>query len=200
MLYLLGYYWTMIGQLRGKITHRGEKHLILDVGGVGYKVTISPETKLSLSTNNAEISLWTYLAVREDALDLYGFLNRSELEFFELLIGISGVGPKSALGILSLASPETLSQAIGRNDTAYLTKVSGIGRKLAEKIVLELKDKIPYLEDITDLSFQQDTDVMLALQSMGYGEREIREVLKKIPAEVTDTSAKIKLALKNFHQ
>jgi len=71
---------------------------------------------------------------------------------------------------------------------------------LAEKIVLELKDKIPYLEDITDLSFQQDTDVMLALQSMGYGEREIREVLKKIPAEVTDTSAKIKLALKNFHQ
>ncbi|MEK7091737.1 MAG: helix-hairpin-helix domain-containing protein, partial [Patescibacteria group bacterium] len=96
-------------------------------------------------------------------------------------------------------SPDTLSQAIGRNDTAYLTKVSGIGRKLAEKIVLELKDKIPYLADQDDANFQQDTDVMLALQAMGYNEREVREALKKLPADIADTSAKIKFALKNLH-
>lgn len=190
----------MIGQLRGKIVHQGDKHLILDVSGVGYKVAVSTETKLALANNTAEITLWTHLTVKEDALDLYGFLNQKELEFFELLIGISGVGPKSALGILSLASPNTLSQAIGRNDTAYLTKVSGIGRKLAEKIVLELKDKIPYLADQDDSGFQQDTDVMLALQAMGYNEREVRESLKQLPVNISDTSAKIKFALKNLHR
>lgn len=190
----------MIGQLRGKIVHQGDKYLILDVGGVGYKVAVSAETKLALAKNTDEITLWTHLTVKEDALDLYGFLNQRELEFFELLISISGVGPKSALGILSLASPDTLSQAIGRNDTAYLTKVSGIGRKLAEKIVLELKDKIPYLADQDDTSFQQDTDVMLALQAMGYNEREVREALKQLPADISDTSAKIKFALKNLHR
>lgn len=188
----------MIGQLRGKLTDSGEKFVIFDVGGVGYKVFTTPTTRHNL-VNNQEAVLQTHLVVREDALDLYGFISKEELEVFELLLGVSGVGPKSALSVLTLATPNILIQAINGNNADYLVKVSGLGRKLAEKIVLELKGKVENLEgggEIGDIG--RDTDTILALQSMGYAERDVRETLKKIPAEITETGEKIKFALKNL--
>ena len=190
----------MIGQLRGKLSDSGEKYVIFDVGGVGYKVFTTPATKQTL-VKDQEAVLQTHLAVREDALDLYGFADKEELGFFELLLGVSGVGPKSALSVLTLATPNTLVQAIGGNNADYLVKVSGLGRKLAEKIVLELKGKVEHLKGGDELGdIGRDTDTILALQTMGYTERDIREALKKIPAEMTDTGEKIKFALKNLNR
>ena len=131
--------------------------------------------------------------MREDALDLYGFLNYEELEFFEMLIGVSGIGPKGALAILSIASTETLRKAIGTGDTSYLTKISGIGKKTAEKIVIELRDKMG--EQEKGSSMQEELDAMEALKSLGYSQNEIREALKKVPPDL-NTNEKIREALK----
>jgi len=192
----------MIGQLTGKIIYQAERYIILDVAGVGYKVFISAETLKTLTAKNDQlsaISFWTHLVVREDVLDLYGFVNKQELEFFELLIAISGIGPKSALGILSLAPPATLEKAIAAGDSSYLTKVSGIGRKSAEKIIVELRDKIGSLETDGD-SLDSEGDAVEALQSLGYTLREAREALKRVDASVADTGDKIKAALKFLSQ
>jgi Holliday junction DNA helicase RuvA len=124
---------------------------------------------------------------------LYGFLDRQELEFFEMLINVSGIGPKGALSILSVASIETLKKAIGTGDTIYLTKISGIGKKTAEKIVIELRDKIEV--DKTGTSLQGELDALEALKSLGYSQNEAREALKKI-SPLTDTNTKIREALK----
>ncbi len=188
----------MIGQLTGKISHLGEKFLILDVSGVGYKVSATTET-LQKSKLGTDLTLWTHLVVREDALDLYGFVDKTELDFFQLLISISGVGPKGALSILSLAPPETLRKAISSGNTSYLTQVSGIGRKIAEKIVLELRDKIGGIETENN-SLEKDTEVIMALEALGYSNREARESLRKIPDEISETGAKIKEALKQLHK
>jgi len=185
----------MIGQLTGKIVRRGERFVILDVGGVGYKVFVSSETISQLKKEVGLITLLTHLVVREDALDLYGFSHQAELDFFELLINISGVGPKSALSILSLAPPETLRKAISSNNISYLTQVSGIGRKMAEKIVLELRDKIGALES-EGVGLAEEAEAIMAMEALGYSTREAREALKKVPTEITETSEKIKEALK----
>ena len=187
----------MIGYINGNIVFSCDKYVILDVGGVGYKVYISPDTANTVSAQgNAE--LWTHLVVREDALDLYGFLNQKELDFFKLLIGISGIGPKGALGIMSVAPVETVLSAIGTGDTSYLTKVSGIGKKNAQKIVLELKDKIGALVDTeqTNTGLHEDIDVIEALRSLGYKEREAREALQELSPKIQGVSQKIKEALK----
>ncbi|HEY4514607.1 MAG TPA: Holliday junction branch migration protein RuvA, partial [Candidatus Paceibacterota bacterium] len=129
----------MIAQLKGIIVHKEIGYVILMVVGVGYKVHTGIADVGALGEN---VQLWTHLSVREDALDLYGFANRETLEFFEQLIKVSGIGPRSAIGILSISSINSLKNAIINNDLAYLTKISGIGRKTAEKIVLELRDKL----------------------------------------------------------
>jgi holliday junction DNA helicase RuvA len=126
-------------------------------------------------------------------LDLYGFLEMEELGFFEMLIGVSGIGPRSALAILGIASIETLRKAISTGDTAYLTKISGIGRKTAEKIVIELRDKMG--ADISTTSLQGELDALEALKSLGYSQNEARDALKKVPAEA-NINIKIKEALK----
>ena len=131
----------MIGYLSGTIVSINEKFMIIDTGGVGYKVFTTPNL-LQQNTIGSVISLWIYTAVREDTLDLFGFDSESIQELFELLISISGIGPKSALGILSLADIGSLVYAIKNENIGYLTQVSGIGKKMAEKIILELKDKI----------------------------------------------------------
>ena len=189
----------MIGQIIGSLAHKGDRFVIINAGGVGYKIFVTADTLRELAQSDFEVSLWTHLAVKEDALDLYGFLEQPELDFFEMLITVSGIGPRSALAILSLAGPETLRKAIVSNNTDYLTKVSGIGRKSAEKIVLELKDKLGKMgEFLPSAEMDQEADVLNALQALGYSLREAREAAKKIPADTTDTSEKIKLALKNL--
>lgn len=185
----------MIGQLTGIIAFRSERFVILDVNGVGYKVHATEPT-LGLATLGTAAIFWTHLAVREDALDLYGFLEKAELEFFTLLIGISGVGPKSALAILSLATPQILTQAIAAGNTDYLTRVSGIGKKIAEKIVLELRDKLGAIDTAVDSHFRQAGDAMDALKSLGYSDREAREALSQVSKDNTDTGTIIKEALR----
>jgi Holliday junction DNA helicase RuvA len=181
----------MIGYLRGKTIRQDIKSILLDVNGVGYKVFTNGA---GLDSKN-EIELFTYLAVRENALDLYGFATKDELEFFELLLTVSGIGPKSAMAILSVASIATLKTAISTEDSGHLTKVSGIGKKNAEKIVLELKDKIgTYVFDGKIES--HDSDAIEALKALGYSEKESREALKK--AEGKNTEEKIKSALKRL--
>jgi Holliday junction DNA helicase RuvA len=180
----------MIGYLKGRVIDQDLKSVILDVSGVGYKIYTN--TALLDSKKDA-LEFWTYLAVRENALDLYGFTSKEELGFFELLITVSGIGPKSAMGILTVASVSNLRNAIVSGDTSHLIKVSGVGKKNAEKIVVELKDKLTGFEG--GVSTSADVDVIEALKALGYGEREAREALKKV-TDSKDTSDKIKKALK----
>ena len=124
----------MIAQLTGIVTHKDGGSIILDVAGVGYRIFVSPDTLEQLHEQKEDsASLFTHLSVRENALDLYGFLEQEELHFFEMLISISGIGPKSALAILSIADIQTMKQAILSGDSSYLTKVSGIGIKNANR-------------------------------------------------------------------
>ncbi len=187
----------MIGSIRGKITLKTEKFILVETGGVGYKISISPDTLSKALKNGDEIFLFIHTHVREDILDLYGFLNREELEFFEMLINVSGIGPKGALAILGIASIETLKRAIATSDTSYLTKISGIGKKTAEKIVIELRDKIS--ENMKDekggASMQGELDALEALKSLGYSQNEARDALKKVTPD-TNTNTKIREALK----
>jgi len=186
----------MISHITGKVLLKGDKFVIIDVSGVGYKVYTSPDV---INELNNEASFWTHLAVREDALDLYGFVAYAEVELFKMLIGISGVGPKSALGIIGVAPLDTLKTAIASGDTTYLTKVSGIGNKNAQKIVLELRDKLGVIntENVGGV-LREETDTVEALHSLGYSAVEAREALKQVSQEITGTSARIKEALKQL--
>ena len=189
----------MISLLKGKVIDTGNRHVVMEVNDIGYKVFVTGDALHSLKLNTT-ITLWTHFAVREDSQDLYGFMTKKERDFFELLITVSGVGPKSALNILSLISSDTLGSAIRTGSTAHLVKVSGIGRKTAEKIVLELKDKMggmgsdSSVELIAEMS--SDMDVIEALKALGYDADDAREALKKIGKDITDTGAKVKVALK----
>ncbi len=187
----------MIAQLEGFVIHKNLRFIILDVNGVGYKITIGADAfeKINRIGTKDKIRFWTHLAVREDALDLYGFVEEEELRFFEMLIGISGIGPKTAIGILSSATLGTLRSAIASGDSSHLTKVGGIGKKNAEKIVLELKDKIGATEEEKASLLQGESDVMEALISLGYSQKDARDALKKAPKEGA-TGEKIKHALK----
>lgn len=187
----------MISHLAGTVLSKDIRFCVLDVQGVGYKIFASDEALRELKINN-KASFWTYLAVRENALDLYGFTERDSLNLFELLISISGIGPKTALGILNVANQQTLRRAVSSGDLAYLTKVSGIGRKLAEKIILELREKLSALGGEEHEDLKGETDALEALKSLGYSEREAREALKKVSDKAASANEKIKLALKNL--
>lgn len=189
----------MIGQLTGTVAFVGANFFILTVSGVGYKVFATIDTLRALGkTKDDGAKVWTHLAVRENALDLYGFIERSELEFFEMLITISGIGPKSALGILSVAPVDTLRRAISSGDTSYLTKVSGIGRKNAEKIVVELRDKLGAIDANAGGTLREEVDALSALEALGYSAREAREALKAVGNNAISTQEKLKAALKSL--
>lgn len=187
----------MIGTISGQIKHKDGNSFIVDVSGVGYKVFVTIDTILD-KEEGQNVDLWTYLAVRETALDLFGFLDKETLKVFELLITISGIGPKTALGILNVASPAMLRQAVASDDTSYLTKVSGIGKKTAEKIVLELRDKLITTSEDVSSHVSAEGDVLAALVSLGYNERDVRNALKEIPKDIEDTSERVKYALKKL--
>ena len=189
-----GYTFTMIGHLEGTVRKIGAGHIIVSAGGVGYKVALTHLTLAEMRTGKTA-SLWTHIAVRENALDLYGFKDEAELRVFELLLTVSGIGPRSALAVLDVADVETLRSAISQGNAIYLTKVSGIGKKNAEKIVLELKDKLVGISADMSQTMSGDVDALLALQSLGYPEREAREALKKV-SDVKDAGEKVKKALK----
>jgi Holliday junction DNA helicase RuvA len=183
----------MIGSIKGKVTLKTDKFILIETNGVGYKISISPDTLSKIENRHAEVFLFIHTHVREDAFDLYGFLEHKELEFFEMLINVSGIGPRSALTILGIASLETLRKAISTGDISYLTKISGIGKKTAEKIIIELRDKVG--ENTGGSSLQEELDALEALKSLGYSQNEAREALKKVSIEL-DTNKKIREALK----
>lgn len=185
----------MIAQLTGEVARKDSRGIVLDVDGVGYRVHVVREHGGRIAIG-AKISLLTYLAVRETALDLYGFENTEALDYFELLITVPGIGPKSALAILSLAAPEVLRRAILADDTTYLTRVSGIGRKSAEKIIVTLKDKLGRLQDGEPGLLTDEVETLEALQALGYTLTEAREAVKKAPVKNADVGAKVKAALK----
>ena len=157
---------------------------------MGYKEYTTDEI-LGLKHSH-ETSFWTHLVVREDALDIYGFADKDALGLFELLIGVSGIGPKTAMGIVNVSNPLSLKRAVSSGDLAYLTKVSGIGRKLAEKIILELREKLVEFGDEEHDDLRGETDALEALKSLGYSERESRDVLKKFPAKISLVGDKVK--------
>lgn len=186
----------MIASIKGKVAEMGNRYAVIEVGGIGYKAFVTDDTIHSLKPNS-EVALWTHLAVREDAQDLYGFLDRKERDFFELLITVSGIGPKTALNILSLVASDSLIGAIRNGSTAHLVKVSGIGRKTAEKIVLELKDRLGAFGDgAASAEMSSDSDTLEALRALGYDLDDARDALKKVDNNISDTGAKVKAALK----
>jgi Holliday junction DNA helicase RuvA len=187
----------MIAKIEGQVSYIGNRFLIVDVHGVGYKLFVTNET-LSLSKIDESIRLWVYTAVRENSIDLYGFLEMQDLSFFELLLNVSGIGPRSALSILSVAPVHILRKAIASGDTTYLNKVSGIGSKTAGKIIVELKNKLKeYEDDDTDSqSMKEEKDILEALKTLGYSQEEAREAVKRIPEEITEMNNRLREALK----
>ncbi|HEY4487683.1 MAG TPA: Holliday junction branch migration protein RuvA [Candidatus Paceibacterota bacterium] len=183
----------MIGHVEGTVKAVRSNYCIVSAGGVGYKVA-STKDVLQALREGGEASLWIYTAVREDALDLFGFSAESDLEFFELLLTVSGIGPKSALGILNVAPADTLRSAIAAGNDSYLTNVSGIGKKTAKKILFELKDKISVTA--TDPSLRSDEDALEAMKSLGYSMQEARDALKHVPSTITGSQARLREALR----
>jgi len=191
----------MISYLKGKILNKGQNFAIVEVGNVGYKVFLNPTALIKLETGK-EAELYTHQYVREDALDLYGFKTPEELEFFELLLSISGVGPKSALGVLAIASVGNIKESISRGDPSLLTKVSGIGRKTAERVVLELREKIDGLayqgkQKAGDGAAVSGEEID-ALMALGYSMSQAREALRQVDKKIKDSGERIRQALKKM--
>lgn len=187
----------MIAHLEGTVLHMTDKFIVIDVAGVGYKVFASSDA-LTLCEIGSPIALWIYTAVRETAFDLYGFATIDEMAFFELLLDVSGIGPKSALSILSVAPADTLKRAIATGDMSYLNKVSGIGKKTAEKIIVELRDKLHAHKGELGApsALRDESDIIEALKSLGYNQTDARDALKEVPPTIVGTNARIKEALK----
>ena len=190
----------MIGRLTGLLAEKNPPQVLLDVGGVGYEVNVPMSTFFNLPGVGERITLLTHFVVREDAQILFGFLTAQERATFVELVKISGVGPRTALSILSGLSVAELSQAVTRQDSARLVKVPGIGKKTAERLLLELKGKLgPDLALPSNAVSDSQNDITQALVALGYNEREASAALKALPADV-GVSEGIKLALKSLNR
>ncbi len=193
----------MIGYLRGKVMFLYTDYVLLDVHGVGYRVFIANSTRQKLRLHE-EASLFVYTSVREDAIILYGFASQEEYDLFLQLISVSGIGPKVALGILSSITVEGLCRAIQNKQASILTKLPGIGKKSAERLILELKDKVSFAPEEEELlTIENDVEVgddkiaeaTAALQALGYTQAEITPVIRKT-ARYKTTEEIIKASLK----
>lgn len=190
----------MISFLRGTILNKNKNYVIIEVAGIGYQVFISPPLYAELSLGQ-DVQVYTHQYIREDSLDLYGFKTLSELEMFELLLSITGVGPKSALGILSISKIDELKESIARGDSHLLTKVSGIGRKTAERIILELREKIADFIGYVpgeDSGSNASSDEIDALISLGYNMQQAREALRQVDPKIVKSGERIREALKKL--
>ena len=196
----------MIGYLHGRVIALYTDHCLLDVHGVGYRVFVANSTRTKLRQRE-EASLFVYTSVREDAIVLYGFAAEEEYDLFLQLIGVSGIGPKVALGILSAITVEGLCRALQHKQARVLTKLPGIGKKSAERLILELKDKVAFrgsgeeelltIENDEEVGDDAASEAMAALQSLGYTPSEIAPVIRKT-AKYKTTEAIIKASLKEL--
>ncbi|MFA5155625.1 MAG: Holliday junction branch migration protein RuvA [Patescibacteria group bacterium] len=190
----------MISFLRGRVIHKSLNYAILEVANVGYQV-FAGETFLNDLKLGQEAEIFTHHQVREEASDLYGFKTMDDLELFELLLTVSGIGPKSALGILAIATANDIKEAIIRGDANLLTKVSGIGKKTAERLVLELKNKIIRSGGGAVTLYSASlggSDEIDALMSLGYSLGEARTALNAIEPGIIDSGDRVKAALKKM--
>ena len=199
----------MIGFLRGQVAALKTDYCLLDVNGVGYRVFVAGSTRNKLRLKE-EAQLFTYMNVYQDGITLYGFASEEEYDIFQLLIGVSGIGPKVALGILSAITVESLCKAIQNKQATVLTKLPGIGKKSAERLILELKDKVAFaaaddMEEILTLDMEGPvgddmmSEAQAALAALGYSQAEIAPVLKKA-TKCKTTEDVIKLALKQLNK
>lgn len=198
----------MIHFVRGILEEKGNDYVVLDNHGIGFLI-YTPSSVLDELPNRGEtVRMYTYMYVREDQMTLYGFLNRDDLQIFKMLISVSGIGPKGALGILSTISPNQFRFAVISGDAKAISKAPGIGPKTAQKLIIELKDKLK-IEDVfeedtvsssgSDLDHNAQKEAMMALVSLGYSETEAFSALKKIQATPDmDSEALLKLALKQM--
>ena len=189
----------MIGRLHGKLLEKNPPQILIDVSGVGYEVDVPMSTFCNLPEVGGELTLYTHFVVREDAQLLYGFATLAERAVFRALIKISGVGPKIALALLSGITVDQLKDAVDRGETGLLTKVPGIGKKTAERLVLELKGKLAGTGAATAAvpTSGARADVAAALIALGYSEREAAAATKKLPEDCTVNDG-LRLALKSL--
>ncbi len=191
----------MIASLKGKLELIGSEWAVVNVGGIGLQVFMPSSTLGSLGAIGGDVKLYTHLHLREDNISLYGFAATSELELFKALINVTGLGPKLALAMLSAMQPEQLMIAIASGNADLLTGIPGIGRKMASRLVLELKDKIGsglISAPASELA-QDNADVLAALTALGYSAAEATGALSSLPRdEALDLEDKIKLALASF--
>ena len=179
----------MLAYIRGKLEMKFDNYVVIDVGGLGYKVFMSEKTIEEIGNIGDIVKVHTHYHVREDDISIYGFATNDELKMFELLLGVSGIGAKSAVNMLSNITPSSFALAVITNDTSKLVKIPGVGAKSAARIVLELKDKLKTIEAKQEPSveikqaIQEDnklTEAISALQVLGYNRKEIEKALEKI--------------------
>ncbi|MBO5658029.1 MAG: Holliday junction branch migration protein RuvA [Duodenibacillus sp.] len=190
----------MIGRIAGRLIEKNPPQILVDVNGIGYEIDVPMSTFYNLPEIGQNVTLLTHFVVREDAQLLYGFATNSERSVFRLLIKISGIGARTALAILSGMNVTTLATAIASQDTAMLTRIPGIGKKTAERLVLELKGKLGAdLEGVTLGAGVSDAkaDIVAALIALGYSEREAVMAAKRLPADISVNDG-IREALKSF--
>lgn len=178
----------MIGRVRGVLLEKHPPQVLLDVQGLGYEIDVPMSTFYDLPATGSEVTLYTHLLIREDAHLLFGFATECERQIFRQLLKISGVGARTALALLSGLSIGELHDAVRAQDTTYLIRVPGIGKKTAERLLLELRDKLdavsPALENIRSSATEND-DIYNALLALGYSDREVNKVVKQMPANLS---------------
>ena len=187
----------MLHYLTGKIAQKRENFFILEIGGVGVKIFTSFNSLKSLPAISETAKLFTHLHIKEDAWDIYGFADQAELAFFEKLIGVNGVGPKTALNILNVDTADRLMAAINEGRVDLLTKASGIGKKTSERVVVELRGKLAQIgsEGLTGI-MESDSDIVEALHNLGYTKSQAREAISKVESKIKNIEERIKAALK----
>lgn len=187
----------MIGFLKGKVELKDATTLIIDVNGVGYKATVAADV-LSSAVLGSQIKIYTYTYVREDVLELFGFSSAEDLKLFERIITVQGIGPRSAINIFSVGNRESIIEAVIKGDVDFFTQVPRLGRKNAQKLIIELRGKLGSLEDL-DLSQETDgqsIEVLSALKGFGFSAKEAREAIKNIDKKIEGVEEKVRLALK----
>ena len=198
----------MISYIRGELIANEEEKVIVDVNGVGFGIFMPGQAMNMLPTIGEEVKLHTYMNVREDAIQLFGFLTRDDLNVFKLVIGVSGIGPKGGLSILSHLSPDDLRFAVMSHDVKAISGAPGIGKKTAEKLIIELKDKLSIVDVLvraadtsshvaTNVTNQIQSEAVQALVALGYGNAEALKAVKKVEVnEDTTVEDVLKLSLK----
>jgi len=193
----------MIAFLTGRLAEKTGAHVVLDVSGVGYRVAMSTSSLAALPAEGDEVTLHTYMYVREDEMALFGFENKAEQDLFERLITVSGVGPKVALAALSSYAPDTMVDAIAREDVALISSVPGIGKKTAQRIILDLKDKLGVPGGIGApaagvAGVDTASEAREALVAMGFSSAEVASAMKGYEGPADDTESLVKYALRRL--